>query len=163
MNYNNFECVFNNTYRSSTKKKTSRKTLSKRDDRLFNNNNNTFNNLYKFYSKYNYDHIIKIYQKMYNIIIDSNDKEEKKWNYTSGLLLYSVNYFLIYKIHEIILHGDFGIPFFINKIKKTIKFIKNDTNPALYIKEKADKLINYQNHIDIENNRVIKSAFFIKM
>jgi hypothetical protein len=94
---------------------------------------------------------------MYNIIVDSQDNEQKKWNYTNGLLLYNVNYFLIYKLHEIIIPGDFGIPFFINKIKKIIKFIKNDTNTPLYIKENTENLLNFQDNI--ENNSIIINKY----
>ena len=128
MNQNTFEYVFNNTttYTSkSTKKRISRKILSKKNDRLFNNSNNNSNNnfkyLYNFYSKLDYEHITKLYEKLYNIIIDSKNDDQKKWNYTNGLLLYTVNYFLIYKLHEIILPGSFGIPYLVNKINKLIE------------------------------------------
>ncbi len=150
---NNFEYVFNNTYKSITKKKVSRKrSLSKKNDRLFNNTNNNFKNLYNFYSKYDYENIVKIYEKMNHIIIDSTGNEQKKWNYTGGLLLYNVNYFLIYRLYKIILQGDIGIYDFINKVNKTIKFIKTDTDIPIYIQDKIDPVIQFKNNNIVGDN-----------
>jgi hypothetical protein len=160
-----FEYIFNNYISTSvkSKKKTYKKITSKThrntltsiykytnqtdDIKLFNNKNNDFKNLHNFYKKYNFENITHIYEKLKNIIIDTENNDQQKWTYTSGLLLYNVYYFLIYKLSDIILPSDVGLKYFIHKIKKTIKFIQNDKNMPDYIQKNANILLNFEKNI----------------
>ena len=169
LSYNDmmFECIFNNTenkltQKTSKKSKTSKtskksKTKEKEDVKLFNNNKNDFNNLYNFYSKYNYESITQLYNKLKNIIVDTKNNEEKKWNYTTGFLLYGVNYYFIHRLSNIIIPGDEGISNFIDKFKKITKFIKNDNNTPSYIKSNYEDLINFEKNI--HKNKIIFNTY----
>ena len=134
---NIFEFTFTNFNRKTkTKKKSKIKTSYKKLDKtLFNSN------LYNFYSKYNYNNISEIYNKI------KNDTEENKWNW---FLLYNINYYFIYRLSDIVLQGDIGISEFINQLKKVIK---NDSKHTSY-KEKYNDLIKFQKE-NINKNTII--------
>lgn len=134
---NIFEFTFTNFNRKTkTKKKSKIKTSYKKLDKtLFNSN------LYNFYSKYNYNNISEIYNKI------SNHTEENKWNW---FLLYNINYYFIYRLSDIVLQGDIGISEFINQLTKVIK---NDSKHTSY-KEKYNDLIKFQKE-NINKNTII--------
>ena len=170
MKTDTFEYIFNNNFNvrtelkslkslkySSNSKKTKLQTKKKpiiknppKDAKLFNNTNNNFKNLFNFYKTYNYEHITTLFNKLNNIIVNTENNENKKWIYLSGFLLHNINYYFTYKLSDLIMASNEGINYFIYKMKNTIKFIKNDSNipeSLSYIKNNSDLLIKFENYI----------------
>jgi hypothetical protein len=111
------EYIFNNyDIQNKTKKLSKKKSITnikKKEDKLFNSDNN----LYNFYKSYNFKNINENYSILNNIIKDNIDNEEKILIYTSGYMIYNPYYYFFSKINEIVMSGDNGINNFIDKIK----------------------------------------------